>query len=338
MTSFAETTPDALSGGKVISHAERLQQIVEEIIQADKVGLDVYGLGEHHREDYAASSPATILAAASTQTKNIRLSSAVTVLSSDDPVRVYQQFATLDGLSNGRAELMVGRGSFTESYPLFGYGLEHYDELFAEKLDLLLQLRQNEPITWQGDFRASIMDTQVFPTSVQKPLPVWIAVGGTPASFVRAGRLGLPLNVAIIGGNAEHFYPLIQLYRQSAQEAGFDPNTLEIGVHSHGYLADTNEQAIEEAYPSMYQEMNKLGRERGWMPYTRASYEAAISEHGSLYIGDSEHVIKKIRKLKDDLGVTRFMLHMPLGTMPHDKIMHAIELLGTEVRPAVLDL
>ena len=335
LSSFGETTPDFLDDMKTVSHGERLRRLVDEIVLADQVGLDVYGLGEHHRADYAASTPPVVLAAASTQTKNIRLSSAVTVLSSDDPVRVFQQFATLDGLSKGRAEIMVGRGSFTESYPLFGYSLQDYNELFAEKLELLLAIRDSEKVTWKGKFRPELVDTAVYPRPDQKKMPIWIAVGGTPESVMRAGRLGLPLNIAIIGGNPEHFIPLVQLYRQTAIDAGHNPEELEIAVHSHGYVAETNEIAVEEFFPSTSHVMNILGRERGWAPYTKASFDAARASNGALYVGDPAYVAEKIIHLQRALGITRFMMHTPLGSMPHEKVLQSIRLLGEQVAPIV---
>ena len=334
ISTFLETTPDPVTG-TVISHAQRLREAVEEIILADRVGLDVYAVGEHHRPDFAASAPAVVLAAAATQTKRIRLSSAVTVLSTDDPVRVFQQFATLDGLSNGRAEIMAGRGSFIESYPLFGYNIRDYDELFTEKLELLLQIRASEKVTWQGKFRPAILNRGVYPRPVQNPLPVWIATGGTPESAARAGHLGLPLAIAIIGGNPAHFAPLVALYKRSAEKAGHDPDSLPVAVHSHGFVADTGEEAAEKFFLPTQYVMNVIGRERGWPPYTRATYDAARSPDGALYVGDPEYVAEKIVRLHEKLGITRFLMHVPLGTMPHEDVMRAIELLGTKVAPIV---
>lgn len=334
ITTFVETTPDVRTG-KVVSHAERIREVVEEIVLADQVGLDVFGVGEHHRVDYAASAPAVILAAAATQTKKIRLTSAVTVLSSDDPVRVYQDFATLDALSNGRAEIMAGRGSFIESFPLFGYDLNDYNELFDEKLDLLLKICQSEKVTWQGKHRPAIRDLGVYPRAVQNPLPVWIASGGTSNSVIRAGILGLPLVLAIIGGSPLHFEPLVRLYKKAAKEAGHDVSKLTVASHSHGFIADTVEEAVEKFYPSTHYAMNKLGRERGWPPYTKDTFDAARSLEGALYVGDVETVAEKIIFLRKNVGITRFMLHVPVGSMPHDEVMHAIELLGKEVAPIV---
>ncbi|WP_159882295.1 LLM class flavin-dependent oxidoreductase [Paenibacillus puerhi] len=335
ISTFLETTADPATG-EVISHAERLRHAVEEIVLADQVGLDVYGIGEHHRADYAGSSPAVVLAAAAAMTKRIRLTSAVTVLSSDDPVRVYQAFSTLDGLSNGRAEIMAGRGSFIESFPLFGYSLEDYDELFEEKLDLLLAIRAAEKVTWSGRHRAPIHDLPVYPRSVQEPLPVWMASGGNPQSAIRAGVLGLPIAFAIIGGMPESFAPLVKLYKEAAARAGHDPEKLEIATHSHGFVADTSEQAADLFFPPTQAQMNVIGRERGWgQPYSRATFDAARSLRGALYVGDPEYVAEKILLLRKNLGITRFFLHVNVGTMPHREVLRAIELLGTRVAPIV---
>lgn len=334
ISTFVETTPDVQTG-EVISHAQRLREVVEEIVLADRVGLDVFGVGEHHRKDYAASSPAVVLAAAASQTQRIRLTSAVTVLSSDDPVRVFQDFATLDGISNGRAEIMAGRGSFIESFPLFGYNLQDYDELYDEKLELLLKIRESEKVTWSGKHRPAINNLGVYPRPVQNPLPVWIGSGGTPESVVRAGMLGLPLVLAIIGGRPVQFAPLLQLYKRAAAKAGHDPSKLPVASHSHGFIGEDNEQAADKFFPSTQQAMNVIGRERGWGHYDRASYDAARSFEGALYVGDPETVAQKIIHLRKNVGITRFMLHVPLGTMPHEDVMRAIELLGTEVAPRV---
>lgn len=334
LSTFVETTPDVTTG-ETISHAERLREIVEEIVLADKVGLDVFGVGEHHRKDYAASNPAVVLAAAATQTRWIRLTSAVTVLSSADPVRVFQDFATLDGLSNGRAEIMAGRGSFIESFPLFGYALDDYDELFEEKLDLLLKLRESEKVTWSGKHRASINNWGVYPRPVQNPLPVWIGSGGNTESVIRAGLLGLPLVLAIIGGRPVQFAPLVQLYKKAAKQAGHDVSKLTVASHSHGFVGEQQEDAVERFFPSTQASMNIIGRERGWGHYGRASYDAARSLEGALYVGDVETVANKIIYLRKKVGITRFMLHCPLGTMPHADVMRSIELLGAEVAPRV---
>lgn len=334
ISTFVETTPDVKTG-KLISHAQRLRDVVEEIILADQVGLDVFGVGEHHREDYAASSPAVVLAAAAPQTKRIRLTSAVTVLSSDDPVRVFQDFATLDGISSGRAEIMAGRGSFIESFPLFGYDLNDYDELFEEKLELLLKLRESEKITWKGGHRPAIQNRGVYPRPVQNPLPVWIGSGGNPESVVRAGLLGLPLVLAIIGGSPLQFAPLVQLYKKAAIQAGHDVSKLPVASHSHGFIAETTETAADLFFPSTQYVMNIIGKERGWPRYDRSSFDAARSLKGALYVGDPATVAEKIILLRKEVGITRFMLHVPLGTMPHEHVMRAIELLGTEVAPRV---
>lgn len=334
ISTFVETTPDVKTG-EVISHAQRLREVVEEIILADQVGLDVFGVGEHHREDYAASSPAVVLAAAAPQTKRIRLTSAVTVLSSADPVRVFQEFATLDAVSNGRAEIMAGRGSFIESFPLFGYDLKDYNELFEEKLDLLLRIRESEKVTWQGKHRPAITNLGVYPRPVQDPLPVWIGSGGNSESVVRAGLLGLPLVIAIIGGSPSQFAPLVELYKKAAAHAGHDASKLPVASHSHGFIAESTEEAADKFYPSTQQAMNKLGRERGWGPYTRQTFDHARSFDGALYVGDPEYVAQKIIHLRKNVGITRFMLHVPVGTMPHDQVMRAIELLGKEVAPRV---
>ncbi|MDP1510613.1 LLM class flavin-dependent oxidoreductase [Paenibacillus sp. CMAA1739] len=334
ISTFVETTPDPQTG-EVISHAQRIREVVEEIVLADQVGLDVYGVGEHHRKDYAASAPAVILAAAAAQTQRIRLTSAVTVLSSDDPVRVFQDFATLDGISNGRAEIMAGRGSFIESFPLFGYDLDNYDELFDEKLELLLKIRESEKVTWKGGHRPAINNLGVYPRPVQNSLPVWIGSGGNQESVVRAGLLGLPLVLAIIGGSPMQFAPLVELYKKAAKHAGHDASLLPVASHSHGFIAETTELAAEKFFPSTQQSMNVLGRERGWGPYTRSSFDAARSFEGALYVGDPDTVANKIIHLRKQVGVTRFLLHVPVGTMPHDDVMRAIELLGTEVAPRV---
>ena len=334
VTTFVETTPD-VETGKVISHAERIREVVEEIVLADSVGLDVFGVGEHHRQDFAASAPAVVLAAAASQTKRIRLTSAVTVLSSDDPVRVYQDFATLDAISNGRAEIMAGRGSFIESFPLFGYDLTDYDELFDEKLELLLQICASEKVTWSGKHRAPIENLGVYPRPVQNPLPVWIASGGNPQSAVRAGILGLPLVLAIIGGSPMQFAPIVKLYKKAAKQAGHDVSKLTVATHSHGFIAETTEIAADTFFPSTQQVMNVLGRERGWGRYDRTSFDAARSFEGALYVGDAKTVAEKIIHLRKNVGVTRFMLHCPLGSMPHEDVMKAIELLGKEVAPIV---
>jgi probable LLM family oxidoreductase len=315
--------------------ARRLRNLLEEIELADQVGLDVFGVGEHHRPDYAVSAPAVALAAGAARTKDIRLTSAVTVLSSDDPVRVFEEFATLDLLSGGRAEIMAGRGSFIESFPLFGYDLNDYDELFAEKLELLLKLRESERVTWSGKHRAPLDDAGVYPRPVQDPLPIWIAVGGTPQSVVRAALLGLPLAIAIIGGQPERFAPLARLYREAANQAGHDPARLPISINSHTYVAWNSRQAGDEYFPAYAAMMNWIGRERGWSAMTREQFEAGRSPRGALVVGSPEEVAEKILFEHEIFGHQRFMAQISVGAMPHEKVMRAIELYGTEVAPAV---
>ncbi|HEU0298770.1 MAG TPA: LLM class flavin-dependent oxidoreductase [Longimicrobium sp.] len=331
---FAETAHDAGSdwGRRA---AQRLRELMEEIELADQVGLDVFGVGEHHRPDYAVSAPAAVLAAAAARTERIRLTSAVTVLSSDDPVRVFQDFATVDLLSGGRAEIMAGRGSFIESFPLFGYDLDDYDALFAENLELLLTLRENERVTWSGRHRAPLTGQGVYPRPLQDPLPVWIAVGGTPQSVVRAGTLGLPLALAIIGGQPERFGQLVQLYREAGRRAGHPPERLKVGINSHGFIADTSQEAADAYYPSYAEVMTRIGRERGWPPASRAQFEAGRSPRGALLVGSPQEVIDKILFEHQIFGNDRFLLQLALGPMPHARVMHAIELLGTVVAPAV---
>ncbi|MEM9955705.1 MAG: LLM class flavin-dependent oxidoreductase [Chloroflexota bacterium] len=332
--SFAELSPDPTTGIK-ISPTERIQRLLEEIELADQVGLDVYGLGEHHREDYVSSAPEVILAAAATRTKNIRLSSAVTVLSSDDPVRVFQRFASLDLVSNGRAEIIAGRGSFIESFPLFGYDLNDYNELFSEKLDLLIKIRDNEFVSWGGGHRPAIDNLPIYPRPHQDQLPLWVAVGGTPQSVVRAASKGLPMALAIIGGMPEQFAPFADLYRRTARQSGFDPATLPFSINSHGFIADTKQQAIDESFPSVSTVMNKIGRERGWRPMQKSQYEASASLRGANFIGTPDDIIEKILFQHEIFGHNRMLLQLSVGTMPHDKVMHAIELLGTKVAPVV---
>lgn len=334
ISSFVETTPYT-DTGELISHAERIREVVEEIVLADELGLDVYGVGEHHREDFAASAPEVILAAAAARTKRIRLSSAVTVLSSADPVRVFQNFATLDAISNGRAEIMAGRGSFTESFPLFGYKLEDYDELFEQKLELLLKIRDNEKVSWEGGHRPAISNRGVYPRPVQNPLPLWIASGGQPESAERAGRLGLPLALAIIGGSPLRFVPLVKLYKQAWIQAGHDIAKLQVSSHSHGFVAHTDDEAIEKFYEPTKLVMTRIGHERGWGPYSRSTYDQALELEGVLYVGGPQRVAEKIIFLGKNVGINRFFLHLPLGTMHHKDVMTAIELLATKVAPIV---
>ena len=331
---FAEATADPETG-KVVSSERRLADLIEEIELADQVGLDVFGVGEHHRPDYVVSSPAVVLAAAAARTKRIRLTSAVTVLSSDDPVRVFQDFATLDLLSGGRAEIMAGRGSFIESYPLFGYDLSDYDELFAEKLAMLLAIREKVHVTWTGKHTQSLDDRGVYPRPIQDPLPVWIAVGGTPQSVVRAGTLGLPLAIAIIGGAPERFVPFADLYRESAQRAGHDPSKLELSINSHGLIADDGERAADIAWPAYADTMGRIGRERGWPPPTRRQFDAERSPRGAMVLGSPQQVIDKILFEHELFGMTRFLIQFSVGTLPHATVMRSIELYGTVVAPAV---
>ncbi|MEP7377166.1 MAG: LLM class flavin-dependent oxidoreductase [Chitinophagaceae bacterium] len=331
---FAEVTPDPLTG-KTISTHQRIRNLMEEIELAEQVGLDVFAVGEHHRSDFAVSSPAVILAAAAMKTKKIKLSSAVTVLSSDDPVRVFQDFATVDHLSDGRAEIMAGRGSFIESFPLFGYNLNDYDELFAEKLELLTKLNEKEKINWKGHHRPSINNLGVYPRPYQDKLPIWVAVGGTPESVVRAGTYGLPMALAIIGGMPSRFAPLTQLYRNSAKKAGHAVEQLQLGINSHAYISDTSQKAADEFYPPYADVMTRLGRERGWSPMDREHFEAMRGNEGSLLVGSPQQVIDKILYEHELFGNTRFLAQMSVGTMPHDKLMHSIELFGSKVAPAV---
>lgn len=334
ITTFGELTPDP-SSGKTIDAGARLRDLLEEIELADQVGLEVFGVGEHHRPDFAVSAPAVVLAAAAARTRKIRLASAVTVLSSDDPVRVYQDFATLDQLSDGRAEIWAGRGSFTESFPLFGNDLEDYDTLFSEKLALLLDVRDREKVTWSGRHRPAIDDRGVYPRARQELLPVWIAVGGTPQSAVRAGTLGLPLVIAIIGGMPERFRAFADLYRESARRAGHDPSTLQLAINSHGYVGEDSHEAAVEYYRPYIAMMNKIGRERGWGPMDGAHYEALRGPKGALHVGSPQELIDKILFEHEIFANDRFLLHISVGTLPHDKVMHAIELFGTRVAPVV---
>ena len=331
---FAEMTPDPVTG-RTIDAQQRLRNLVEEARLADQVGLDVYGVGEHHRAEFAVSAPAVVLAAVAARTERIRLTSAVTVLSSDDPVRVFQDFSTLDLLSDGRAEIMVGRGSFIESFPLFGYDLDDYDELFAEKLELLLRLRETERVTWSGRHRPAIDDLPVLPRPLQQPLPVWVAVGGTPGSAIRAGRLGLPLAVAIIGGAPERFAPFVELYRDAAREAGHHPGSLPVSINSHTFVAESSQDAADAFFPSYAELMNRIGRERGWSGISRQDFEALRSPRGALLVGNPDEVIEKILFQHEIFGHRRFLAQLTVGTMPHEQVMRAIELLGTVVAPAV---
>jgi len=332
--SFGDTTRDPETGA-LVGAKERLRNLLEEIALADQVGLDVFGVGEHHRPDYAVSTPAVVLAAAASRTKRIRLTSAVTVLSSDDPVRVFQDFSTLDLISGGRAEITVGRGSFIESYPLFGYDLEDYDALFAEKLDLLLRLRERERITWHGQLRPPIEDRGVYPRPVQSPLPVWLAVGGTANSVVRAARLGLPLALAIIGGEPARFAPLVALYRQQLERSGQDSTAPKVSINSIGFVADSREAAAAAFYPTYADGMSRIGRERGWPPMTPEQFDALSSPRGALVLGSPDEVIEKILYEHELFGNSRFLMQVSIGSVPHKKVLRCIELLGTKVAPAV---
>jgi probable LLM family oxidoreductase len=318
-----------------VAPAQLFRELMEQIALADEVGLDVFGVGEHHRPDFLVSAPAVVLAAAAARTKRIRLTSAVSVLSSDDPVRVFQEFATLDLISNGRAEVMAGRGSFTESFPLFGYDLNDYDDLFAEKLELLLRLTKGERVTWAGRFRAPLKDLGVYPRPVQDPLPVWLAVGGTPQSVVRAGKLGLPLALAIIGGEPARFTPLIDLYRNAGKEAGHDPSILKVSINSHGFLADTEKVAVATAYPPYVEVMGRIGRERGWPPPTQAQFDRERSPRGAMFVGDPQQVIDKLLMQHELFRNDRSLLQFGVGPAEHKATMRAIELFGTVVAPAV---
>jgi probable LLM family oxidoreductase len=332
---FAGTGADPTTGA-TISFQERMTNLIEEAVLADEVGLDVFGIGEHHRPDFAISTPAVVLAAIAAKTKNIRLTSAVTVLSSDDPVRVFQEYATVDLISNGRAEILAGRGSFIESYPLFGYDLHDYDKLFAEKLDLLLNIRDNNPVTWQGTVRAPLLKAGIWPRPVQTPLPVWIAVGGTPQSVVRAGTLGLPLAIAIIGGEPYRFAPLVQLYREAGIKAGHSLDALKVSINSHGFIADNSQDAADTYFPPYAEMFGRIGRERGWGPVTRPQYEAGRSPRGALLVGSPNEIAEKILAEHEYFQNDRFLMQIDMGALPHAKTLKAIELLGTKVKEQVV--
>jgi probable LLM family oxidoreductase len=333
---FVELYPDPRTG-ESISPEQRLRNVLEEAELAEQVGLDVFAIGEHHRPDLIVSAPPVVLAAVAARTERIRLSSAVTVLSSDDPVRVFQDFATLDLLSGGRAEIMAGRGSFTESFPLFGYDLADYDELFDEKLRLLIALREGPHVRWSGTHRASLDGSVgVYPRPVQDPLPIWVAVGGAPESAFRAGTLGLPMALAIIGGLPERFAPFAELFRDAAHQAGHDPLPA-LSINAHGYVADSSQQAIDESFPYAASMMNRIGRERGWQPMTREQYEAGATLRGANFVGSPQQVIDKIMVQHEVFEHDRFLVQFSLGTLPHDKLLRSIELFGTEVAPVVRD-
>jgi probable LLM family oxidoreductase len=334
LITFADMEPEVLPGPGIHAH-QRLKDLMEEIKLADELGLDVFAVGEHHRPDYAVSSPAIILAAAAMVTKNIRLASAVTVLSSDDPVRVFQDFATVDLLSGGRAEIMAGRGSFIESFPLFGYDLEDYDELFTEKLDLLLQVNKNEKTSWSGKHRPSFKNLGVYPRPYQASLPVWLAAGGTPASAVRAANLGLPLMLAIIGGMPQQFVPFINLYKDTAKKAGLPTAELKLGINNHVYIGEDSQQAANEFYPYYATMMNRVGRDRGWPPLSRQQFEQSRSPKGALAVGSVQEVIDKILFQHELFGNTRFLAQASVGNVPHNLVMKSIELFGTKVAPVI---
>lgn len=331
---FADQRPDKVAGNAIITH-QRIKDLLEEIQLADQLGLDVFGVGEHHREDYAVSAPEVVLGAAASTTKTIKLSSAVTVLSSDDPVRIFQSFATLDQISNGRAEIMAGRGSFIESFPLFGYDLKDYDALFAEKLDLLLKLNKSEKVTWQGKLRAPLKDAGVYPRPYQRELPIWLAVGGTPESAIRAASLKLPMALAIIGGMPERFVPFVNLYKQAALEVGRDLHDLPLGINTHVFVSDTSQKAGDDYYPTYAAMMNRIGKERGWPPLSREQFDANRSPKGYLMVGSVQQVIDKILYEHELFGHTRFLAQMSVGTIDHKSVMKSMELYGTQVVPAV---
>jgi probable LLM family oxidoreductase len=331
--SFGAVISEPATGIK-LSPVQRLENLLEEIVLADQVGLDVFGIGEHHRGEFVDSAPAVILGAAATRTNNIRLTSAVTVLSAADPVRIFQAFATLDLISHGRAEIVAGRGSSVEAFPLFGFDLNDYDSLFSEKLDLLLKIRENTHVNWSGKHRPPLTGQAVYPRPLQNPLPIWVGVGGTPASFARAGTLGLPLMVAIIGGEPKRFRPLIDLYREAGRRAGHSPEKLMVGLHAIGFLGNTTEQAAEDFYPGYAHTFTEIGKERGWPPATRAQFDALRGPTGALLIGDVETVTQKILYVNDVLGgLSRITFQMGVPALPHQKMLRSIELLGTGVAP-----
>jgi probable LLM family oxidoreductase len=333
--SFVATNADPVTG-QTVSPRQRIADLLEEITTADQAGLDHFGIGEHHRGEFLDSAPTILLAAGAARTKHLRLTSAVTVLSAADPVRVFQEFATLDLVSQGRAEMIVGRGSFIEAFPLFGLTLDDYDDLFTEKLDLLLKLQQSTHVTWSGQHRPALTGQGVYPRPLQDPLPIWLGVGGTPASFIRAGTLGLPLMVAIIGGEPHRFKPLIDLYRQAGAKAGHPQERLKVGLHCLGYVADTNQQAADEFFPGYARAFTAIGKERGWPPTTRAQFDALIGPTGALHVGDADNVVQKILRVNAVLGgIDRFSFQMSVASLRHQPLLHAIELLGTQVAPKI---
>ncbi|QNK61398.1 LLM class flavin-dependent oxidoreductase [Pedobacter sp. PAMC26386] len=320
---------------KFQSGQQRLGEIIEEIKLMDELGLDYFGIGEHHRPDFVVSSPEILLAAAAVVTKNIKLGSAVSVLSSSDPVKLYQNFAMVDLLSNGRAELMAGRGSFIESFPLFGYNLDDYNDLFTEKLELLLKINQEETITWKGKFRAPLTNQQVLPRAVDNNLPIWIAVGGTPESVIRAGILGLPLMIAIIGGSPNQFKPLFDLYRAEYKKAGHDLAKLQVGIHAHAFFGENSNEVANEYYPLYAAQMNRVGKSRGWSPYTKYQFDYGRQREGALFVGEAEEAIDKILHVQEIFGLTRFAAHMDIGAPSHKDMMKSIEIYGTKIAPKV---
>lgn len=321
--------------GKPLPAGERLRELIEEIKLMDEVDIEFFGIGEHHRPDYAVSVPEVVLAAAATVTKKIKLGSAVTVLSSSDPVRIYQSFATLDQLSNGRAELMAGRGSFIESFPLYGYDLNHYNELFDEKLELLLQINKQERITWKGKFRAPLQDQIVLPRAVNNHLNVWVAVGGTPESVVRAAKLGLPVIFAIIGGNPAQFKPLFQYYRELYEHFGHDKKNLQVGVHMHSFFGENSIQTADTYYPVYSAQMNRVGASRGWAPFSRSQYDQGRGKDGAYLFGDANEAVDKILQMHELFGLTRFSAHMDVGGPSHAMLLKSIEIFGTKIAPKV---
>ena len=333
--SFAKKT-QTNEGGTVKEDARAMSELIERIVHADKVGLDVFGLGEHHREEFLDSAAHNILAAAAAKTKNIRLTSAVAVISAMDPVRLFQNYATLDLISNGRAEIVAGRGSFTEAFPLFGLDFNDYDDLYAEKLDLLLRIRDEKEVTWSGNFRPPLENQTVYPRPLQEKLPVWVGVGGTPASFVRAGTLGLPLMVAVIGGETHRFRPLIDLYYKAAEKAGFDKSSLKVGLHSLGFVANSKEEAIERYYPGYRIWFNQIGKERGWPPVTMERFEQQIGDLGAYVIGGPEEVAEKLVRHSEALGgLSRFTFQIDNAGLTHEDLMETYRLIGEKVKPLV---
>ncbi len=335
--SFAKKT-QTNEGGTVQDDARAMSELIERIVHADKVGLDVFGLGEHHREEFLDSASHNILAAAAAKTDRIKLTSAVAVISAMDPVRLFQNYATLDLISNGRAEIVAGRGSFTEAFPLFGLDFNDYDDLYAEKLDLLLRIRDENKLTWSGKYRPPLVNQAVYPRPVQSRLPVWVGVGGTPASFVRAGTLGLPLMVAVIGGETHRFKPLIDLYYEAAEKAGYEKSTLKVGLHSLGFVANTKDEAVEKYYPGYRVWFNQIGRERGWPPVTMERFEQQISNLGAYVIGSPEEVAEKlIRHSKALGGISRFTFQIDNAGLSHDDLLQTFTLIGEKVKPLVLE-